>query len=431
MNYSTLAVIGSQWGDEGKGKITDYLAENVDVVVRYQGGPNAGHTVVVGEETFKLHHLPSGILYPGKKCVLGDGMVIDPVVLNAELDHLEERGIVPQHLYISTRAHLIMPYHKKIDELEEQKRRHIKIGTTLRGIGPAYTDKYARQGLRFGDLLGDEKALLEKLRHILDIKNEALTRMYDSEPYNMADLEKEYLPAARRLKPYLSDTSVYIQQEMQQGSRVLFEGAQGSMLDIDHGTYPYVTSSNPTAGGVCVGAGVPPQVIGPVLGITKAYTTRVGEGPFPTELNNEIGDRIRQVGKEYGTTTGRPRRIGWLDGVALRHAVRLNGFRFLALTLFDVLTGLETIKIATEYRIGNDMLKHFPASLHTLEKCRPVYREFSGWKEDVSKAKSLNQLPANALKYIKGIEEAVNVQVGLVSVGPRRDQTIVMSEQLK
>ena len=431
MTLSTLAVIGSQWGDEGKGKVTDYLAKNIELVVRYQGGPNAGHTVVVGEDVFKLHHLPSGILYPGKKCVLGDGMVLDPVILNAELHNLQDRGIVPKHLYISTRAHLIMPYHKKIDELEEQKRSDVKIGTTMRGIGPAYTDKYARQGLRFGDLLGDESILKKKLQRILTIKNEVLTRMYDSEPFSMTDLENEYLPAARRIKPYLTDTSVYIHQEMQQGSRVLFEGAQGSMLDIDHGTYPYVTSSNPTAGGICIGAGVAPQVIGPVLGITKAYTTRVGEGPFPTELHDAVGDRIRQVGKEYGTTTGRPRRIGWLDGVALRHAARLNGFRFLALTLFDVLTGLETIKIATEYRVGNDTLKHFPPSLSVLEKCRPVYREFDGWEEDITEAKALDQLPSNAQKYIKGIEEAVNVQVGLISVGPRRDQTLVISEALK
>ncbi len=431
MEYSTLAVIGSQWGDEGKGKVTDFLAENVDLVVRYQGGPNAGHTVVVGEETFKLHHLPSGILYPGKKCVLGDGMVLDPVILLAELQQLKNRGIVPRHLYISTRAHLIMPYHKRLDELEEQKRSGEKIGTTMRGIGPAYTDKYSRQGLRCGDLLGDERALKEKLQQILESKNEVIEKLYGSEPFRIADLEEEYLPAARQLKPYLAETSIYIDQELQQGSRVLFEGAQGSMLDIDHGTYPFVTSSNPTAGGICIGAGVAPRVIGPVLGIAKAYTTRVGGGPFPTELKDAIGDRIREVGKEYGTTTGRPRRIGWLDGVALRHACRLSGFEFLALTLFDVLTGLEKVKIATSYLVQGQELHHFPPSLQILQNCSPVYRDFEGWDEDITGVKQFNQLPSNAKKYIKGIEEVLDVEVGLVSVGPRRDQTMVISEKLK
>ncbi len=431
MEFSPLAVLGSQWGDEGKGKITDYLAEQFDLVVRYQGGPNAGHTVVVGQETFKLHHLPSGILHPGKKCVLGDGMVLDPVTLQAELTGLEQKGVIPEHLFISTRAHLIMPYHQKLDELEEERRRVEKLGTTMRGIGPAYTDKYARQGLRCGDLLGSERALQKKLQQILDTKNELFTRLYDSRPYSLADLEEAYLPAARGLKPYFTETALLIHRELQEGSRVLFEGAQGCMLDIDHGTYPYVTSSNPTAGGICIGAGVAPRVIGPVLGVAKAYTTRVGGGPFPTEISDATGDRIRQVGKEFGTTTGRPRRIGWLDGVALRHAVRLNGVQFLALTLFDVLTGLERIKIATAYRVGEQQITHFPPSLETLEQCQPVYLDFSGWEEDLTQVKSYSHLPPNARRYIEGIEETSGVPVGLVSVGPRRDQTIVIHDVFK
>ncbi len=428
MEFSTLAVLGSQWGDEGKGKITDYLADQFDLVVRYQGGPNAGHTVVVGQETFKLHHLPSGVLHPGKKCILGDGMVLDPVTLEAEIKELEEKGIIPGHLYISTRAHLIMPYHKKLDELEEERRKMDKIGTTMRGIGPAYTDKYARQGLRCGDLLGSEIALQEKLQQILDTKNELFTRLYETRPYSLVDLEEAYLPAARRLKPYFTETALFIHQELQEGARVLFEGAQGCMLDVDHGTYPFVTSSNPTAGGICIGAGVPPGVIGTVLGVAKAYTTRVGGGPFPTEIKNATGDRIRQVGKEYGTTTGRPRRIGWLDGVALRHAARLNGFQFLALTLFDVLTGLERIKVATAYRVGEQRITHFPPSLQILEQCKPVYLDFLGWEEDLTQVKSYSRLPSNARRYIEGIEEVSGVPVGLVSVGPRRDQTIVIRD---
>ncbi len=431
MNISTLAVIGSQWGDEGKGKITDFLAEDMDLVVRYQGGPNAGHTVVVGSETFKLHHLPSGILYPGKKCILGDGMVLDPLILQAELQELQGRGVEAGDLFISTRAHLIMPYHIKLDELEEGKRAGRQIGTTRRGIGPAYADKYARQGLRGGDLLADEKDLADKLGQILAAKNEVLLKMYGAAAYSMADLEEEYLPAARLMKPYLTETSLMINREIGQGARVLFEGAQGSMLDIDHGTYPYVTSSNPTAGGICLGAGVAPRLIGPILGVTKAYTTRVGSGPFPTELQDAIGDHIRQVGREYGTTTGRPRRIGWLDGVALRHAARLNGFQFLALTLFDVLSGLETIKIATAYRAEAELLHYFPPSLALLEQCSPVYREFDGWEGDITNLRKFEDLPHQARRYIQGLEEITGVPVGLVSVGPRRDQTIVLSEELK
>jgi adenylosuccinate synthase len=428
MEFSTLAVVGSQWGDEGKGKITDFLAEQANVIVRYQGGPNAGHTVVVGKEVFKLHHLPSGILYPGKVCVLGNGMVLDPVTLQSELNSLKERGVVPDKLFISDRVHLIMPYHKKLDELEERARSGNKIGTTMRGIGPAYVDKIFRQGLRSGDFQ-NENELKRKLAFILQVKNELFAKLYGAQGFTMEDLEEEYLPAARMLLPYLTDTSVLLAEEMEKGSKVLFEGAQGTMLDIDHGTYPYVTSSSPVSGGACIGAGVAPYRIGTVLGITKAYTTRVGGGPFPTELKDQIGAMIREKGREYGTTTGRPRRIGWLDGVALRHACRINGFHYLAITLFDVLSGLETIKVATSYRYGDQLLEHFPANLNILEKCNPVYMELNGWEEDISEAKNLQALPLQARHYIRFLEELLRVKIALVSVGPRRDQTIVLNEK--
>lgn len=430
MEFSNLAVVGSQWGDEGKGKITDFLAEHADVIVRYQGGPNAGHTIVVGDEVFKLHHIPSGVLYPDKICVLGDGMALDPVILRAELENLKTRGIITERLWISYRAHLVLPYHKKQDELEEGRRTVAKIGTTMRGIGPAYSDKYSRQGLRCCDLL-DVEDFKKKMRQILEVKNEIFTRLYGVSGIDPEEIEKEYLPAARELIPYLKDTSVLINQEMEKGSKILFEGAQGSMLDIDHGTYPYVTSSNPVAGGICTGAGISPGRVGAVLGVIKAYTTRVGGGPFPTELKDATGDWIREKGREYGTTTGRPRRIGWLDAVALRHAVRINGFRFLAVTLLDVLTGLEKVKIATAYRYGNELVEHFPASLHILEQCQPVYTEFEGWNEDIKEAKKLVDLPQNARKYLQGMEEILGVKVALVSVGPRRDQTIVIYDKLK
>jgi adenylosuccinate synthase len=428
MNISTLAVIGSQWGDEGKGKITDFLAEQADVVVRYQGGPNAGHTVVVGKETFKLHQLPSGIIHRGKICILGNGMVIDPVVMQAELKELLGRGLTEHKLFISDRVHLIMPYHKKLDELEEQARSGGKIGTTMRGIGPAYVDKISRLGLRAGDFQ-NEKELQAKVESILKIKNELFTKLYGVQGFTLENLEEEYLPAARRLVPYICDTSVLIDQEITKGSRVLFEGAQGTMLDIDYGTYPYVTSSNPVSGGICTGSGVAPSKVGTILGITKAYTTRVGEGPFPTELNNPIGDKIREKGREYGTTTGRPRRIGWLDGVALRHACRINGFGYLAITLFDVLSGMEKVKVASAYSHKDGMLEHFPANLHILDQCKPVYQEFKGWDDDISEVKNYQSLPEAAKSYINGLEEILKVKIALISVGPRRDQTIVLSDK--
>lgn len=429
MGYETLAVVGSQWGDEGKGKITDYLAEKADVVVRYQGGPNAGHTVVVKGDTFKLHHLPSGVLYPNTTCILGNGMVLDPLVLLDELKGLQQHGIVPQKLYISDRAHLIMPYHKKMDELEEKTRGGEKIGTTMRGVGPAYMDKFFREGLRTGDLLQEDE-FKSRLKFILDIKNRLFTGVYSQEGLTEEYIEREYMPAARKLVPYLTDTSVLVNKELDRGARVLFEGAQGTMLDIDHGTYPYVTSSNPVSGGICTGLGIAPRKVQRVLGITKAYTTRVGDGPFPTEMRDAVGDRIREVGKEYGTTTGRPRRIGWMDGVALRHASRINGFDYLAITLFDVLSGLEEVKIATRYRCEGRELQEFPANLKILEKCEPIYETVPGWEEDISQSKKVEDLPQTARRFLKAIEDVLKARIALVSVGPQRNQTIVADESM-
>ena len=424
LNYRALAVVGCQWGDEGKGKISDFLAGQVDVVVRYHGGPNAGHTVVVDNETFKLHHLPCGVLYPGKINILGNGMVLDALTLERELAGLKQRGIVVQNLIISDRAHLILPYHRRQDSLEEEKRGSEKIGTTLRGIGPAYQDKIARRGIRAGELR-DERRLKEKIAAVLREKNELFARYYGAETMTMREIEEEYLPVARRFIPFIADTAILLAGHLERGEKVLFEGAQGAMLDIDYGTYPYVTSSGTLTGAICSGAGIPPGKVGMILGVGKAYTTRVGAGPFPTELEGETAVYIRERGREFGTTTGRPRRIGWLDGVALRQACRLNGVQHLALTLFDVLGGLGCLKIATAYRCRDgSVIEHFPADLHILEEITPIYREFAGWEEDISRCGSINDLPCAARDYIKGVEEIAGVPVSILSVGPRRDQTI-------
>ncbi len=425
MDYAAVAVIGTQWGDEGKGKIVDYLVEKADVIVRYQGGPNAGHTVVVGEETYKLHHLPCGVISEGKISILGNGMVLDAVTLCSELEAMEEKRSMQEHLFISDRAHLIMPYHKRMDELEEDYRKGAKIGTTMRGVGPAYADKVTRMGLRCGDLL-DEDTFKQKLAFILKNKNTILEKIYGVDGFSLEDFEAEFFPFARRIVPFITDTTVMLEEEMEKGSKILFEGAQGAMLDIDHGTYPYVTSSNPITGGICIGAGIAPHKIGQVVGVAKAYSTRVGSGPFPTELLDETGDSIREKGNEYGTTTGRPRRIGWLDGVALRHSCRLNGTTFLAVTLLDVLSGLEKVKIAYAYNVGEEVVNNFPSGLHILEKSIPLYQEFEGWAEDISSARSKTDLPRSAQEYLRGLESITGIKVGMVSVGPRRDQTIMM-----
>lgn len=421
----SVVLIGAQWGDEGKGKVTDVLAEKADIVVRYQGGNNAGHTVVVGEEEFKLHLIPSGILYPDKTCIIGNGVVIDPAVLLEELEYLAARGINTNNLRISLRAHIIMPYHKKLDEVIEESKGDAKIGTTKRGIGPAYMDKAARVGIRFVDLLDrDEFSLL--LDRNLKEKNNLLAKVYAADGFNKDTIMKEYMGYADLLRKYAADTSIIIYDALKAGKNVLFEGAQGTLLDLDHGTYPYVTSSHPIAGAACVGAGLGPTEITKVLGIIKAYTTRVGEGPFPTELLDETGLHLRDKGHEYGTTTGRPRRCGWFDAVIARYTVRVSGLTSMAVTKLDVLTGMDTLKICTGYRRGNEIIRDFPASLKTLAECEPVYEEMPGWHDDITSAKAFADLPAAAQNYLNRLSELAGTPISIIGVGTRRTQTIIM-----
>lgn len=424
---SVVVLIGAQWGDEGKGKITDFLARQADIVVRYQGGNNAGHTVVVGEEEYRLHLIPSGILYPEKMCLIGNGVVIDPAVLVAELEYLQKKGIATDNLRISPRAHLIMPYHKKLDEVQEEKKGQNKIGTTRRGIGPAYMDKAARTGIRVVDLL-DRDEFARKLENNLEDVNFLLNRVYEVDGFDFEEVFNEYTRYAEILRPYVADTSVILHEALDAGKKILFEGAQGTLLDLDHGTYPYVTSSHPTAGAACIGAGIGPTEIDKAVGVIKAYTTRVGEGPFPTELKDEIGQHLREKGREYGTTTGRPRRCGWFDGVAARYAARINGLDSFALTKLDVLTGVETIKICVGYRFQGEILREFPASLKVLAQCEPVYEELPGWTEDISGARDFSDLPQAAQNYVRRIEEITGTRVSLIGVGTRRSQTIVREE---
>ncbi|MGF7184050.1 adenylosuccinate synthase [Desulfitispora alkaliphila] len=421
---SSVVLIGAQWGDEGKGKITDFLAEKADAVVRYQGGNNAGHTVVVGDEEFKLHLIPSGILYPDTICVIGNGVVVDPQVLLEELEYLKARNIDVSGLRISTNAHVIMPYHRLLDELEEERRGENKIGTTKRGIGPAYMDKAARSGIRIGDLL-DPDELKQRLAAVLDQKNLLLERVYEARPLDIEDVLDKYLAYGEKIKEFIADTSHLINQIYDRGERVLFEGAQGTLLDLDHGTYPFVTSSNPIAGGACVGVGFGPTKIDKVLGVVKAYTTRVGEGPFPTELNDEVGDEIRRAGHEFGTTTGRPRRCGWFDMVMFNYAVQVSGISHVALTKLDVLDGVEKIKICTGYKYKGDKLESFPNSLKQLSLCEPVYEEHPGWMSSTSEVRSYEQLPDEAKRYIERIQELSKVKTAIIAVGPKREQTIV------
>lgn len=423
---STVVLIGAQWGDEGKGKITDFLAEQADCVVRYQGGSNAGHTVVVGSEKFQLHLIPSGILYPEKLSVIGNGVAMDPVILFEELDGLSLRGVDTSNLRISSRAHVLMPYHKVFDELQEDNGER-KIGTTKRGIGPLYTDKISRIGFRVIDLL-DDPDFPEKLREIVDEKNELLEKIYQQPAFDVQKLLDEYRHYADRMRPMVADTSLLVNQAIDQGRKVLFEGAQGTLLDIDHGTYPYVTSSHPIAGGACVGAGVGPTKIDRVLGVVKAYTTRVGEGPFPTELFDATGDMIREKGDEYGTTTGRPRRCGWLDTVILRYSARVNGLTDLAITKLDVMDSFDKIKICVAYRYKGRILEEFPESLQILQECEPVYVEVDGWQQDISGVTSFAELPAKAQNYINEIVRLSGVNHCILAVGPKRSQTIVTRE---
>lgn len=420
---STVVLVGAQWGDEGKGKITDFLAEEADYVVRYQGGSNAGHTVVVGKEKFMLHLIPSGILYPDKVSVIGNGVALDPAILLQEIDGLEKRGIDTSNLRISSRAHVLMPYHRQLDELQEESDCR-KIGTTKRGIGPLYADKISRTGLRVIDLL-DEEYFTERLKVLVEEKNRLLKNVYGQAGFDYKELLDQYEYYRERLRPLVTDTSLLVNRAIDEGKKVLFEGAQGTLLDIDHGTYPYVTSSHPLAGGACVGVGVGPTKIKRVVGVVKAYTTRVGEGPFPTELEDEIGLAMRERGDEYGTTTGRPRRCGWLDAVILRYAVRVNGLTDIAITKLDVLDAFDKVKICVAYKYRGKTLTEFPESLRVLEECEPVYLEMEGWKEEIQDVKRFEDLPINAQKYINEIVRLAGVGHCLVAVGPKRAQTIV------
>ncbi|MEW6446942.1 MAG: adenylosuccinate synthase [Bacillota bacterium] len=420
---ATVVLVGAQWGDEGKGKVTDFLASQADIIVRFQGGNNAGHTVVVGDKEFKLHLLPSGILHSDKTCIIGNGVVIDPAVLVAEIEGLEQRGVKMARLLISERAHLIMPYHLLQDAAEENRKGNGRIGTTGRGIGPAYMDKAARIGIRMVDLFDAD--MLRRLEENVAFKNNLFARVYGTEGVSVEELQRACQAYAEKLGRYVADTGAVLHQAISEGKNVLFEGAQGTLLDIDHGTYPFVTSSNPTAGAACIGTGVGPRAINAVMGIAKAYTTRVGGGPFPTELKDELGETIRVRGREFGTTTGRPRRCGWFDAVVARYAVRINGLDYLSVTKLDVLTGIPVLKICRAYRCGGEEITHFPASLNLLSTCEPVYEELPGWEEDITGARRLEDLPGNARRYIERLSELAGVPIALVGVGTRREQTIV------
>ncbi len=424
---SATILVGAQWGDEGKGKITDFLAEKSQVIVRSQGGNNAGHTVINGSNEYKLHLIPSGILYNDTLNLIGNGVVVDLGVLLAEMTGLKERGISFANFYISDRAHLIMPYHKVLDGLEEKAKAGAKIGTTGRGIGPAYVDKMNRIGIRLCDLLC-EAEFRRKLDVALAQKNDLFTKIYGVEPLEAEPIVAEFMALAQDIRPYVADTSVLLQQAIKEKKKILFEGAQGIHLDIDHGTYPFVTSSSPVSGGALTGTGVGPTAIDQVVGVAKAYTTRVGSGPFPTELEDEMGETLRQKGYEFGTTTGRPRRCGWLDAVVLRHSVRVSGITDLAVTKLDVLDSLAEIKICTSYKYEGRILTEFPAALNVMNSVEPQYETMPGWQCDTSGCRSFEQLPAPAQAYIKRLEELTDTEVSIVAVGPDRKQTILRKE---
>ena len=424
---ATTILIGAQWGDEGKGKITDYLAAKSEVVVRFQGGNNAGHTVIDGENEYKLHLIPSGILSADCLCIIGNGVVIDLEALLAEMDGLIARGLSFKNFYISDRAHLIMPYHKVLDGLEEADKADGKIGTTKRGIGPAYMDKIGRIGIRVCDLL-DEEEFRRKLRIALREKNRLLEKIYERPPLAEDEIVAEFLPMVERIRPHVADTSLMLFEAIRAGKPILFEGAQGAHLDIDHGTYPYVTSSNPVSGGALTGTGIGPTAVDRVVGVSKAYTTRVGEGPFPTELLDEMGETLQKAGGEYGVTTGRPRRCGWLDCVVLRHSIRVAGITDLVVTKLDVLDALPEVKICTAYTDGDKVYKEFPAALNILNRCQPVYETLPGWQQDTTGIRRFEDLPAAAQRYITRIEELTGGTVTIVAVGPERNQIILRKD---
>ena len=424
---ANVIVVGTQWGDEGKGKVVDLLSESADYIVRFQGGNNAGHTLVVEDEKFILHLIPSGILHPNKTCCIGNGVVVDPGVLLGEIENLSSHQVQvsPDNLVISGQAHVIMTYHQAVDNARELRKGKSKIGTTGRGIGPCYEDKASRAGIRFHELI-NPKMFTEKLKANLEEKNFYLEKFLGAKPLDYNQIADQYLAYGEQLRPYAGNVSELLDRGRRQGKNILFEGAQGTHLDIDHGTYPFVTSSNVVAGGACSGAGIGPTRIDTVIGICKAYTTRVGGGPFPTELEDEVGKHLQKVGAEFGSTTGRPRRCGWLDMVVLKNAARLNGLTSLTITKLDVLSGLEQIRIATSYVHGTSSMENFPNECFTLESCKPSYMDFAGWSEDITSARTFSDLPANTQSYLRAIEELAEIPISIVSVGPGREQTIMM-----
>jgi len=424
---ANVVVVGAQWGDEGKGKVVDIYTEYADDIVRYQGGNNAGHTLVVGSEKIVLHLIPSGILHEGKRCIIGNGVVLDPEVFIKEITKLKESGRIKDDacLLLSESLHVIMPYHKRIDIAREAKSGDKKIGTTGRGIGPCYEDKIGRRGIRLMDLLNEE-VFARKLKEFLLEKNFLLEHLLNEKPCSFDEILAEYRGYAATLAKYVADTSLILDKDLKAGKKVLFEGAQGTLLDVDHGTYPYVTSSSTCAGGACTGSGVSPRDIHEIIGISKAYVTRVGSGPFPTELLDATGEQLRQTGGEFGATTGRPRRCGWFDTMVIRYAVRVNGLTGIALTKLDVLSDFDTIKVCTGYTYQGKALETLPAALETFENCKPVYEELPGWRTDITGVRSFEELPENARSYVRRLEELAGCQIVMVSVGPRRDQTIVL-----
>ncbi len=418
-----LVVVGAQWGDEGKGKVTDLLCEQAEVVVRYQGGNNAGHTVENLRGKFALHLVPSGIFNPNVLSVIGNGVVIDPTVLRGEIDGLEGRGVNMRGLKIAGKAHLIMPWHIMLDHVQEARLGKGKIGTTGRGIGPCYADKAARQGVRMQDII-DPAGFRQKVMDTMAAKAEVLAKAYDQDVSHLKEECERYIEAAESLRPYIEDTALLIWNSLREGKSVLLEGAQGTLLDLDHGTYPYVTSSNPVAGYASVGSGIGPTHLSDIWGITKAYTTRVGEGPFPTELTDATGDRLREVGNEFGTTTGRPRRCGWLDLVALRYAARINGFTGLCITKLDVLDSFDTLKVCTKYKWNDKVFDELPPAQHIFSQVEPIYEELPGWKSDITGARSVKDLPDETIDYLNFIVKNVQVPISLISVGPKREEHI-------
>ncbi|MEB3249813.1 MAG: adenylosuccinate synthase [Merismopediaceae bacterium] len=426
---ANVIVIGAQWGDEGKGKITDLLSRSADVVVRPQGGVNAGHTIVVNDQTFKLHLIPSGILYPETECIIGAGTVIDPKVLLQEIDQLETLGVSVSQLFISQTAHITMPYHRLLDQASEERRGKHKIGTTGRGIGPTYADKSERTGIRVVDLM-DAANLRKKLTWTVNYKNVVLEKLYNLSPLDPDVVIQEYLEYAERLRPHVVDSSLKIYEAIQKRKNILFEGAQGTLLDLDHGTYPYVTSSSPVAGGACVGAGIGPTMIDRVIGVAKAYTTRVGEGPFPTELTGDLNQHLCDRGAEFGTTTGRRRRCGWFDGVIGRYAVRINGLDCLAITKLDVLDELAEIQVCVAYELDGQTCDHFPGNASEFARCQPIYRTLPGWQQSTEHCRTLEDLPPKALDYLKFLAELMEVPIAIISLGASRDQTIIVEDPI-